>query len=388
MLNLLPAMSREKGLAVANEYDVAVIGGGLVGAATSWGLAREGLRVALLDEGDRAVRASRGNFALVWVQSKGLGLAPYAGWTIRSSNAWGGFADLLKQETGLDVCFQRPGGFHLALSERELEARADTLKRLHSQPGIVAYQTEILDRDEVARMLPEIGPEVVGASYCALDGHVNSLRLLRTLHTALNARGVAYLPSHRVDDITRDGGEFRLLTSRGEIRAAKVALAAGNANMRLAPLVGLEAPMRPERGQIVVTERLRPFLHYPVVTLRQTDEGTVMIGDSKEESIDSAGLTIGVSATEAERAVRQFPLLRNVNVVRTWSAIRVMTRDGFPIYDQSESHPGAFVLCCHSGVTLCANHALTVAPMIARGALDLALVAPFSARRFHVQAAG
>ncbi|HEY2871112.1 MAG: NAD(P)/FAD-dependent oxidoreductase [Reyranellales bacterium] len=371
-----------------NEYDVAVVGGGLVGAATSWGLAREGLRVALLDEGDRDVRASRGNFALVWVQSKGLGLAAYAGWTIRSSNAWGGFSDLLKQETGLDVCFQRPGGFHLALSEKELEARANILKRLHNQPGIVDYKTEILDHSQVAKMLPDIGPEVVGASYCPLDGHVNSLRLFRTLHTAINARGVTYLPSHRVENITREGGEFSLHTEKGEIRAGKVALAAGNANMRLAPMVGLEAPMRPERGQIVVTERLRPFLNYPVVTLRQTDEGTVMIGDSKEESTDPRGLTIGVSSTEAERAVRQFPLLANVNVVRTWSAIRVMTQDGFPIYDESETHPGAFVLCCHSGVTLCANHALSVAPMIARGALDEALVAPFSARRFHVQAAG
>src|SRR6188768_1528682 len=358
----------------ASDYDVAVVGGGLVGVATAWGLAREGCRVALLDEGDRAVRASRGNFALVWVQSKGLGLAAYAGWTIRSSNAWGGFADLLKQETGLDVSFQRPGGFHLALSERELEARATILKRLHNQPGIVDYKTEILDHAQVARMLPDIGPEVVGASYCPLDGHVNSLRLFRTLHTAINARGVTYLPSHRVEAISREGGEFRLATAQGEVRAGKVALAAGNANMRL-------APMRPERGQIVVTERLRPFLNYPVVTLRQTDEGTVMIGDSKEESTDPTGLTIGVSATEAERAVRQFPLLASVNVVRTWSAIRVMTQDGFPIYDESESHPGAFTVCCHSGVTLAANHALTIAPMIARGALDKSLVAPFSARR-------
>jgi glycine/D-amino acid oxidase-like deaminating enzyme len=369
-------------------YDVAVVGGGLVGVATAWGLAREGCRVVVLDEGDRAVRASRGNFALVWVQSKGLGLAPYAGWTIRSSSAWRGFSDLLKQETGLDVCFQRPGGFHLALSERELEARAAILQRLHNQPGIVDYKTEILDHTQVARMLPDIGPEVVGASYCALDGHVNSLRLFRTLHVAIAERGVTYLPSHRVDTITREGGEFRLATPHGEIRAGKVALAAGNANMRLAPMVGLEAPMRPERGQIVVTERLRPFLNYPVVTLRQTDEGTVMIGDSKEESVDPSGLTLGVSATEVERAVRQFPLLANVNVVRTWSAIRVMTQDGFPIYDESESHPGAFTVCCHSGVTLAANHALTVAPMIARGALDKSLVAPFSARRFHVQKAG
>ena len=371
-----------------SDYDVAVVGGGLVGVATAWGLAREGCRVVVLDEGDRAVRASRGNFALVWVQSKGLGLAPYAGWTLRSSNAWAGFAQTLKEETGLDVCFQRPGGFHLALSEKELEVRANTLKRLHNQPGVVDYKTEILDHAQVAKMLPDIGPEVVGGSYCPFDGHVNSLRLFRTLHTAINARGVTYLPSHRVETIEREGGEFRLTTEKGPISAAKVALAAGNANMRLAPMVGLEAPMKPERGQIVVTERLRPFLNYPVTTLRQTDEGTVMIGDSKEESIDPSGLTLGVSATEAERAVRQFPLLANVNVVRTWSAIRVMTRDGFPIYDESESHPGAFTVCCHSGVTLAANHALTIAPMIARGALDKSLVAPFSARRFHVQEAG
>ena len=369
-------------------YDVAVVGGGLVGVATAWGLAREGCKVVVLDEGDRAVRASRGNFALVWVQSKGLGLAPYAGWTIRSSNAWHGFSDLLKQETGLDVSFQRPGGFHLCLSEKELEARANVLKRLHNQPGIVDYKTEILTHDQVKAMLPDIGPEVVGGSFCPLDGHVNSLRLFRTLHAALNARGVTYRPSHRVDNIMREGGEFRLTTTQGEVRAAKVALAAGNANMRLAPMVGLDCPMKPERGQIVVTERLRPFLNHPVVTLRQTDEGTVMIGDSKEESVDPTGLTIGVSATEAERAVRQFPLLANVNVVRTWSAIRVMTQDGFPIYDESKTHPGAFTVCCHSGVTLAANHALTIAPMIARGALDASLVAPFSARRFHVQAAG
>ena len=372
---------------MAGDYDVAVVGGGLVGVATAWGLARAGLRVTVLDEGDTAVRASRGNFALVWVQSKGLGMAAYAGWTVRSSNAWAGFAELLREETAIDVAFQRPGGFHLALSERELDSRAAALRRLHNQDGMVRYKAEMLGRGEIARMLPEIGPEVVGGSYCALDGHVNSLKLLRALHTALALRGAVYKPGHTVETITHEGGAFHLHTSRGLVVAGKVALAAGNANMRLAPMVGLAAPMRPERGQIVVTERLRPFLRHPVVTVRQTDEGSVMIGDSKEDSTDPAGLTLGVSATEAERAVRLFPLLANANVVRTWSAIRVMTEDGFPIYDESPSQPGAFVLCCHSGVTLAANHALAVAPMIARGALEPEL-APFSARRFDVPAAG
>lgn len=81
-------------------------------------------------------------------------------------------------------------------------------------------------------------------------------------------------------------------------------------------------------------------------------------------------------------------MLAALNVVRAWSGIRVMTRDGFPIYDQSASHPGAFVVCCHSGVTLAPNHAFDLAPMIVRGALDEAVVGAFSARRFAVQDGG
>jgi len=109
----------------ASDYDVAVVGGGLVGVATAWGLAREGCKVAVLDEGDRAVRASRGNFALVWVQSKGLGLAPYAGWTLRSSNAWTGFAQTLKEETGSMSASSGPAAF-TSLCRKESWRRAPT----------------------------------------------------------------------------------------------------------------------------------------------------------------------------------------------------------------------------------------------------------------------
>lgn len=370
--------------AARTDFDVAVIGGGLVGSALSFGLARGGQRVALLDEGDTAVRASRANFALVWVQSKGLGLPEYAGWTIRSSNAWGEFAALLLSETGLDVGFERPGGFHLALSEAELERRALQLKRLHNQPGIVTYETEIVDRKRLELSLSGLGGDVVGGSFCPLDGHCNSLRLHRALHTAIFNRGVRYLANHKVEDIVYNAGEFVLRTAQRELRAAKIVIAAGNASMQLAPLVGLMAPMKPNRGQIIVTERVQPFLRHPIVTLRQTDEGTIMIGDSQLDGIDPDEVTMPVISVMAARAIRMFPILARLNVVRTWSGIRVMTHDGFPIYDQSETCPGAFLVCCHSGVTLAANHAFALASMISKGRLEADSVGAFSARRFDV----
>ena len=368
------------------EPDVAVIGGGVVGAAIAWGLARNGARVAVLDEGDTAFRASRGNFALVWVQSKGLGMAEYAAWTKRSADAWPRLATELRDETGIDVSHQQPGGFMLCLSDAEMQARIDAMRRLHNQPDMVNYPYEVLDHAETKRRLPAIGTDVVGAVYCPLDGHVNSLRLFRALHVAMSSAGVDYLPNHAVEGIGTERDGFRIQGKWGELRSGKVVLAAGLGNARLAPMVGLEAAVKPSKGQIIVTEKVAPFLHNPVVTVRQTDEGGVMIGDSQEDLGFDTMVRNPVISVMAERAIRMFPLLAGVNVLRTWSALRVMSPDGFPIYDQSQSCPGAFVATCHSGVTLAANHVLSLAPRILEGALPADLQ-PFSARRLHVSSA-
>ncbi|MGJ5042885.1 MULTISPECIES: FAD-dependent oxidoreductase [unclassified Bradyrhizobium] len=368
------------------DYDVAVVGGGLLGSAIAWGLGRLGQRVAVLDEGDIAKRASRANFALVWVQSKGLGMPAYTGWTVRGSKAWPKLAEELKAQTGLDVVLQQNGGFHLTLGEAEYEQRTQLVARMHNQVGAADYQMEMLPASEVKKMLPLIGPEVSGGSFCPYDGHVNSLRTFRALHVGMKQFGVDYLPERAVGAIALDGNEFRLTTAQGEIRAAKVVLAAGNANQTLAPMVGLSAPMGPTRGQIVVTERTMPFLPHPLTTIRQTDEGTVMIGDSKEDELDDRVQNFSVNAVMADRAQRTFPHLARLNVVRSWTGIRVMPKDGFPIYEQSESHPGAFVACCHSGVTLAANHAFDIARMVKDGALEPELVGAFTASRFDSKA--
>ncbi len=367
--------------------EIAVIGGGLVGTAIGWGLARLGQRVTVFDEDDAAQRASRANFALIWVQSKGLGMPAYAAWSRQAAENWPAFAALLKQQTGHDVHLERKGGFTLCLSESELTQRIATLEQLNAQPGTAPLPYEVMDHAAAERLLPAIGPEVVGGTFCPLDGHVNSPRLFLALHVGLKEAGAAYRPNSRVVSITPLADGFRILTQNSEHRAAKVVLAAGTSNATLAPTVGLEARVRPQRGQIVVTERVERFLDYPVVTVRQTDEGTVMMGDSLEEvGFDDRPTSTGIVSVMADRAARMFPRLAAANVVRTWAGLRVMTEDKFPIYDQSASCPGAFVATCHSGVTLASNHALVLAPMIAEGRLAPDL-GPFSARRFHQQRA-
>ena len=118
--------------------------------------------------------------------------------------------------------------------------------------------------------------------------------------------------------------------------------------------------------------------------MRQTGEGTVMIGDSKEDVGFDIGTTADITCTIARRAVAAFPCLRDIALVRTWGALRVMTPDGFPAYQTWPDLPGVFALGCHSGVTLAAIHAQVLAPAITAGNLPEETAA-FRTERFDVQ---
>jgi hydrogen cyanide synthase HcnC len=365
-------------------YDLIVIGGGLVGGAIAWGAARLGARVALLDEGDVAHRAARGNFGLVWVQTKGAGMPPYAHWSRRSAELWPALQSAMQGRTGVDVALRQPGGLMFCLSDAEMEQRAAQARRMHNESGGIG--TRMLDRAEVRALVPLIGDRVVGATFCPLDGHVNPLKLLRSLHHALAAEGSDYLPNRRVGAITPQPHGFVVHAGEERLACDKLVIAAGLGSRDLAPMVGLDMPVNPLRGQIVITERMRPFLDHATHVLRQTEEGGVMMGDSHEEVGFDNGTTVPVLRDIAARNLAVFPHLRDANVVRVWGALRVMTPDGFPIYQQAERHPGAFAATCHSGVTLAGAHALALAPAILAGALPQALAA-FTAARFHVQPA-
>ena len=365
--------------------DVIVIGGGLVGAATAYGLSREGLSVTVLDEGDVAFRASRGNFGLVWVQSKGDGYPDYAIWTRKSADLWPSLDAMLKDETGISTAYEKPGGLHFCLSDEELEQRKALLSRLHNVHGAANYGARVVDRQEVREMMPEIGPEVVGGTYCEHDGHASPLYLLRALHDGLKRRNGSIIADARATGISRDGDGYAVTTPAGIFRAARVVLAAGLGNKPLGDMVGLDLKIAPLKGQILVTERTGPRLSMPTHVVRQTGEGSIMIGDSHEDVGFEVSSSSDVMATLASRAIRMFPFLKDLRIVRAWAALRIMSPDGFPIYQQSETHPGIFSVNCHSGVTLAGSHALALAPMIAQGGLGAELSA-FNARRFDAPA--
>jgi len=363
------------------DYDVAVVGGGMIGSAIAYGAARLGCKTALFDESDVAFRAARGNFGLIWVQGKGDGCPDYANWTRRSADLWATFNEELDDLTGIETGYQRRGGIHLCLSDEELDARDVKMARMRDASG-GAFQYEMLDHKVAIDRMPGLGPDVAGGSFSPQDGHVNPLFLLRALHAALGLKG-GDLHIDAVDQLNWRHGQAEVVTESGTHSAEKVVLAAGLGSRRLASELGLKVPVAPQRGQIIVTEKLAMFLEHPTNFVRQTMEGGVLLGDSHEETGFDDGTDPGVLRDIAARACRLFPVLGGVRIVRAWGALRILTPDGFPVYDQSTRCPGVFSASAHSGVTLAAAHALDFAGFVVEGRLPPAM-APLSERRFHV----
>ncbi len=366
-------------------FDAIVVGGGLVGSAIAYGLAKKDQSVLILDEGDNAFRASRGNFGLVWVQGKGSSMPAYAAWTRTSADVWPELAASLEEDSGIDVDLHQPGGIHFFLSEKEQNERDEMLKRVSNAAGS-NFQYEILDQKTLRGMFPQMSDAVIGAAFCPHDGACNSLRLFRALQVGFQQIGGTYLPLQSVKDIQFHNPGFSVQTENSTYNCGKVILAAGLGTRELAPKVGLNAPVSPLKGQIIVTSKVKTFLDRPTHFLRQTDEGGVIIGESKEDVGFDDSTTPSVMHALAKRAVTIFPMLRNVNVVRCWGALRVMTPDGCPVYQHSETCPGAFITCVHSGVTLAGAHAFPLAEAITQGTLDESYK-PFRAERFDVSKA-
>ncbi|MCF2871997.1 FAD-binding oxidoreductase [Octadecabacter sp. G9-8] len=360
-----------------------VIGGGVVGLSIAYGLLKRGKDVVVLDGADDDFRASRGNFGLIWIQGKGEHAPHYATWSRRSADLWAGFAKDLLVETGVDVAYQDAGGIDYFTDEDVLEKRGRSLSQLAQQLDD-DYPFEILDHSKLKALVPEIGPKVVGGIYSPMDGHVNPLSLLRALSIAVrNAGGTIRTGAQVISVGARDRDFSVLLADGAKIDGDALVLAAGLGSVELAEELGFDAPIRPQQGQVLITEKLPHFLKYPSGTIRQVNEGGVQIGASKSEAGTNDSEDIATSASLAQHAIDIFPHLERVKLVRSWAALRIMSPDGYPIYQRSQSARGASFVTCHSGITLAAAHASLMPDWILERnrAPD---VSQFSESRFHV----
>lgn len=362
-----------------------------MGAAVGLGLAEARAKVLMVDKVSRMHKASRGNFGLVWSQSKGDGNRSYARFSERAVREFSGFSERLEKESGIGLELRLGAGLVLSLGEEEFAARKVSIEKMHreAEEEREKHPSRIVDRKQVQELVGKtaLGAEVMGGSFSKIDGDVNPLLLLKAIRKLFLQKDGDFMQGCEVHCLEQDGKGYRLKTSAGEFLAEKVVLVAGLGNIKLAAKMGVNSHLKPQKGQLLVTEKVAPFLSFPFSGIRQTVHGSVMIGYTQEDTGFDVSTTIPESARLAARAVKIFPHLKHARIVRSWGSLRILTEDGLPIYHHLEDKglPNIYLLGSHSCITLASLHA-SILPGWILGGERPKEIEGFNLERFNVAA--
>lgn len=324
------------------EYEVVVIGGGIVGAAIAFHLNEKGRQVLVVDRAFPASGTSGATQSWVWVHTKSP--AWYGEFSHLSAELYPDF----KKRLGVDIEYQRTGGISLLFTPAEVE-RA---KALVADQRSVGIEVHLLTRAETLAMEPNVSPEVLGATYSPVDGNVNSLRLVFSLTRVNQSRGVEYWTYTSVNALELVDGGAVVHTDRGPVRAKQVVICGGPWARAIGDMIDIHIPVRPVRGQVLVTEPLAPLIKRTMVGMRQAINGEMLIGFSQEEVGFNKGNSLDPILDGARLAQRMVPALSEAQIVRCFSGLRAMPKDGLPILGAVPGRPNIFVAATHSGFTL------------------------------------
>jgi glycine oxidase len=322
---------------VPDSYDIIVVGGGVVGAACTRELARNGRRVAMLDPG-----GARGQ---AWIASAGM-LAPQIEGRqgdllfelgMAGRELYCDLSNTLREATGIDVGLWRGGSLALALTEPE----ADDLRSKVAWQRQQGHVCDWLGADEVRERYPWAGP-TAGALWAPHEGALDPVKLVEALRVDARAHGATLIDDEAVAVDHRGGRVVGVTGRQARYSAGEVVLAAG-AWVRMIEGLPRPMPVEPVRGQMVAlpwpagVERAIVY-HRDCYLLARGDEaiaGSTMEYVGYDPAVTSSGLGQVLSAV-----VTLCPPLGALPVSRSWAGLRPMTPDGLPILGPEPRLPG------------------------------------------------
>ncbi|MEM1314465.1 MAG: sarcosine oxidase subunit beta family protein [Pseudomonadota bacterium] len=318
-------------------YDVVIVGGGGHGLATAYYLAkRHGLkRVAVLEKGWIGGGNAGRNTTIVRSNYMLPGNREFYEHTLK---LW----ENLSHELNYNVMFSQRG--HLILcydpGQRDALARRYNTMRLTGSDGRWLSRAEVKKRAPYLNYASDARFPIEGGFLQERAGTARHDAMVWGFARAADALGVDILQGCEVTDFLREGGAVTgVETSRGEIRAEKIALCVAGSTGPLARKAGLgKLPLETHKLQAYVTEGLKPIVNHVISSgqgglfyLSQSDKGGLVFGgeiDGHPSYAQRGGLRIGCEVMS--KAASLMPFISRIRVLRQWAGVMDMSMDGSP----------------------------------------------------------
>jgi sarcosine oxidase subunit beta len=341
--------------------EVVIIGGGVIGSSILYYLAKKGVKAVLLEKDGIASGTSGACEGLVFLQSKKPGV--HLKLALESAKK---FSEL-KKELNYDIEYRNNGGMVIIENNEELKA----MKIFVEEQRNIGLDVSILDRDGAKEKEPALSQDILGSTFSPLDAQVNPIYLSYAFVKSAKELGAEVYTPTEVVGIKLNSNKIKSVkTIKGEIETDIVVNAAGVYAPEIGRMVGLDIPIKPRRGQLLVTEQVPKILNGILISAKyiaakfnpklaetedegisteQTASGNLLIGSTREFVGMNKNTTPEGINSIAKHIIMLLPQLKEVNIIRTFAGFRPYTPDGLPILGKVKGVEGFIMAAGHEG---------------------------------------
>ena len=339
-----------------NKADVVIVGGGIIGCATAYYLAKKSKSVIVLEASDNIGNGgSSRNGGGVRQSGRDPRELPLAMYGIKY--IWPG----LSEELGVDCEYHKDGNLRLGKTEEHLKI----LEGLTERAKACGLDVRMIDAKEVKEINPHLSDEVIGASWCPTDGHANPMKTTLAFYKKAREMGVRFITGEPVTGLKKNKGRVSLVygESGAVYEGEYVMVAAGYESRDILETVGIDVPMHTELMECLVTEAEPPMFDQMLGTAEadfyghQSDHGSFVFGGSsgielnnRDHGPKNSPSNPAITAPCICRGImKYFPELEDAKIVRTWAGFLDMCQDGVPVLGFADEAPGLVIACGFSG---------------------------------------
>jgi len=367
--------------------DVVIAGGGVIGSAIAYFLSLNGIEVVLLEKEEIGSGSSGACDGAVLMQSKKPGIH------LKMAMESHKLLEELQDQLPIPFEFEKNGGLIVIETEEERLLMEQHVKA-QREAGLAV---ELLDEKQLQTLSPHLSTHLLGATYSSCEGKINPLALTLGFIRGAIQLGASIITRTTVLDIKTNGEQIASVqTDNGEIQTRILVNAVGAYASQIGQMLDVDIPIRPKRGQILVTEP-RPGLLKPCLltasyiaakynppsknknggglSMDQTHNGNLLLGSTRElVGYDKRNSADGLMQI-ASRAVRILPDLKDMMLIRAFAGLRPYTPDGLPILGKVEKIKGFIMAAGHEGdgIALSAITGKLISELIIHGETDVIL---------------
>ncbi len=328
--------------------DVVIVGGGVIGCATAFWLAKAGILPLVLERDQLGCEASGEAAGMLAPQSEADQAGPFFELCIAGRRQFSPLAEELKAITGIEIEYRQIGILvpFFADSDREaLFARA----RWQRASGLFA---ETLDRRQAIEAEPLLSDKVEGAISFPEEAHVNSRYLVMALAAGASQHGATFATGCPAITVIRDGDRISGVTSSGgTVSTRTVVLAAGPWSGLFGEALGLRIPVSPAKGELLLVRpegRLpRQIIYSKQAYLVPMPRGEGILGTTMEfVGYDKRSTLAGAHAI-ISGVSELVPTIGSAILLRAWAGLRPYTPDELPLLGRCPNLDGLILATGH-----------------------------------------